>query len=77
MSRFHQDRESAKRIVETLENKYNWIESEKQFFGKPKTDYDFSDKDIKKVEKKLSSLIKQQSELEKTINKKVVSMISE
>ena len=77
VSRFHLDRDTAKKTVAHLESKHPWIELEKQFFGKAKTDYDFTARDPSSAEKKLSSLMKKQAELEKSINKKVVSMISE
>lgn len=55
--------------------KHGWIESEKNFFGKPHTDYDFAANDPKKAAATLAALEKKQHELERKINKKVIGMI--
>jgi len=57
-----------------MEKQHQWIGTEKQFFGKPKTDYDFQAQDPEKAEKRLLTLQEEQDALSKSINKKVMSM---
>jgi len=57
-----------------MEKQHQWIAAEKQFFGKPKTDYDFQAQDPEKAEKRLLALQEEQDTLSKSINKKVMSM---
>lgn len=52
-----------------------WIESEKQFFGARGTDYDFSGRDLASARSQLAKLQEQATEMEKTINRKVMGMI--
>lgn len=54
--------------------KHDWIASEQNFFGKPHTDYDFEATSPKSANSRLSSLKKEQEELGKKINKKVMGM---
>jgi structural maintenance of chromosome 2 len=58
-----------------LLSKHAWIAGERAFFGKPHTDYDFERSDPKAASARLSALEKQQGELERRINKKVIGMI--
>ena len=52
-----------------------WIDSEKQFFGARGTDYDFSGRDLASARSQLAKLQEQATDMEKTINRKVMGMI--
>eukprot|EP00658_Telonema_sp_P-2_P042425 TRINITY_DN3045_c0_g2_i2.p1 TRINITY_DN3045_c0_g2~~TRINITY_DN3045_c0_g2_i2.p1 ORF type:complete len:341 (-),score=157.34 TRINITY_DN3045_c0_g2_i2:286-1308(-) len=74
MQRFAKDTEQAKEAVAHLEAKYDWIKAEKQFFGRPHTDYDFDARSPEEVTKRLGVLEEEQAKLGKRINKKVMGM---
>jgi len=75
LSRFGNDQKEAARDVKNMLQKYSWIESESQFFGKPHTDYDFDSRDIEKAQQRLKKLQEAQNKLSQKINKKVMGMI--
>ncbi|KAM3334219.1 hypothetical protein ACQJBY_028956 [Aegilops geniculata] len=60
--------------VDKLMEKYSWIATEKQLFGKSGTDYDFALCEPHKAREELDNLQAQQSGLEKRVNKKVMAM---
>ncbi|KAM3353068.1 hypothetical protein ACQJBY_024322 [Aegilops geniculata] len=60
--------------VDKLMEKYSWIATEKQLFGKGGTDYDFASCEPHKAREELDNLQAQQSGLEKRVNKKVMAM---
>uniref|UniRef100_A0A0E0N6F4 Structural maintenance of chromosomes protein n=1 Tax=Oryza rufipogon TaxID=4529 RepID=A0A0E0N6F4_ORYRU len=60
--------------VDKLVEKYSWIATEKQLFGKSGTDYDFVSCEPHKAREELENLQAQQSSLEKRVNKKVMAM---
>lgn len=45
--------------VDSLLAKYDWIATDKQFFGEPNTAYDFEKTDPKESEKKIGTLQQQ------------------
>lgn len=73
--RFHKDKAQAEKHVENLIHVHPWIKSEKQFFGRAHTDYDFSAQNPKTALSELKKLKEQQTSLGKKINKKVMGMI--
>ncbi|GJZ30574.1 structural maintenance of chromosomes protein 2-1 [Tanacetum coccineum] len=60
--------------VDKLINKHAWITSEKQFFGRSGSDYDFTSRDPHRARGQLENLEAQQADHEKRVNKKVMSM---
>lgn len=74
ISRLQSDKSEAVKRVQTMLKKYSWISGERQFFGKPHTDYDFKKQSPKQAETRLATLTEEQEELSKTINKKVMGM---
>lgn len=58
-----------------MKQKYPWIETEKQFFGRRHTDYDFQAKQPAKEQQALKALESEQLVLAKKINKKVLPSI--
>jgi structural maintenance of chromosome 2 len=75
ISRFHKDKGEAEKRVEGLLHVHPWIKSEKQFFGRAHTDYDFTSQNPKAALSELKKLKDQQASLGKKINKKVMGMI--
>jgi len=67
--------EGAGRAVDELLAANPWINEEKQFFGRPHTDYDFEERNPKKAQKRMAELESSNVELSKKINKKVMGMI--
>jgi structural maintenance of chromosome 2 len=72
---FHAKKKNAQKRYQHLLETHPWIQNEKQFFGKPQSDYDFATRDLKQVELKLKHLEEEQDRLAKTINKKVLNML--
>lgn len=66
--------EAAKASVRGLQEKNRWIEKERGSFGKAGTEFDFERKRVAAARKDFGELDKQQAELGKRINKKVMSM---
>lgn len=71
---FHKKKKEASTLVKQFETKYSWIQTEGKFFGKPGTEYDFAAKDPTKCQKELALLQEKQAKLNKSVNRKVMSM---
>eukprot|EP01080_Neovahlkampfia_damariscottae_P003009 gene3009-5019_t len=68
------DLENARDHIEKAQKDHDWIRVEKEKFGKTGTEFDFKKYDPVKIQKKLTDLQAQQQQLNKTVNKKVLSM---
>ena len=66
---------AAEKAERELAAAHPWIASERAYFDKPHSDYDFGRTDTGKAAGRLSELERQQHELERRINKKVMGMI--
>ena len=55
---------------------HSWIEAERDYFGRPDTDYDFESRDVAGAKRELRALEKEQETLSKKINKKVGCWLS-
>lgn len=75
ISRLAKDEGDAKMMVKKLEKSHPWIETEKEFFGREHTDYDFQRRDPASANHRLLELKEIQGALSKKINKKVMGMI--
>eukprot|EP00624_Nannochloropsis_granulata_P000256 evm.model.NODE_10904_length_5915_cov_18.506340.1 len=75
IGRFQKDKAAARRALTSLLEKHTWVETEKQFFGRPHTDYDFEARNPAKAHHLLGKLQEEQAGLAKNINKKVMAMI--
>lgn len=75
IGRFQKDKAAARRALTLLLEKHTWVETEKQFFGRPHTDYDFEARNPAKAHHLLGKLQEEQAGLAKNINKKVMAMI--
>lgn len=69
------DENDSKLFVKKLEKKHPWIQTEKEFFGREHTDYDFQRKDYSVANRRFLELKETQGALSKKINKKVMGMI--
>lgn len=65
----------AEKHIQSLTNKHSWINEDKNFFGVKGGDYDFEVNNPKEARSELMSLESEQNNLEKSINKKVLTMI--
>ncbi|KAG8054309.1 hypothetical protein GUJ93_ZPchr0001g31079 [Zizania palustris] len=74
VKRMEIDQKDCSSKVDKLVEKYSWIATEKQLFGKSGTDYDFTSCEPHKAQAELENLQAQQSSLEKRVNKKVMAM---
>lgn len=68
------DQSDAKRRVEGMLSKHEWIHHERNLFGQEGGDYDFEEESPKHVQSRLNTIKEQQAELSKKINKKVMGM---
>ncbi|KAG2527360.1 hypothetical protein JM16_003481 [Phytophthora kernoviae] len=75
ITRLVKDESDAKMMVKKLEKSHPWIETEKEFFGREHTDYDFQRRDPSSANHRLLELKETQGALSKKINKKVMGMI--
>lgn len=60
VKRFHKDKAEALKYVEHMEQKHSFISAEKQFFGKPGTDFDFKKTDPEEAQRRLAQLDEEQ-----------------
>lgn len=74
MERFKKDGQEAGEVIKSLEKKNPWIETEKKFFGKPGTDFDFDKTGLSQAKKKLTTLESDNVKLGRNLNKKVMNM---
>ncbi len=81
ISLFKKNHKEAERTTAHMERKHPWIKTEKQFFGKEGTAFDFDAEELKEKGsgggrmQRLKSLQSEQGILSRKINKKVMGMI--
>lgn len=75
LKKLENDNEDDLKRVRGLENKYTWIESDRQYFGAKNTKYDYNKEDPKKAGEKLRKAIEQKDKMEKHINVKAMQML--
>uniref|UniRef100_A0A336KQ15 Structural maintenance of chromosomes protein n=1 Tax=Culicoides sonorensis TaxID=179676 RepID=A0A336KQ15_CULSO len=63
--------------IHALENKYPWISEEKQFFGSPKTRYDYTATNPIEAGKKLKVLMEEKEKLGRNLNQKAMSLVEQ
>ena len=56
--------------------KYEWIVTEKQYFGQANTAYDFTNSDPKDVARRLGKLQENKEKLSKNVNMRAMNMFS-
>lgn len=62
-------------MVANMENEHEWIEEEKDKFGRPNTPYDFNGQNIGECRSTLRNLTERFQGMKKKINPKVMNMI--
>lgn len=77
LEQWKKDSVEAGKRLKSLVREHTWIETDKQHFGVPGSDYDFAayGDDVKTTRRKLNDLRSEQDKLSKKINKKVIGMI--
>ena len=75
VERHQKETRDAAHLVTQLTEKYGWIESERKFFGKANTAYDFKAHDPKDAESRLGQLEQQKTKLARTVNMRAMNML--
>ncbi|OQR99769.1 structural maintenance of chromosomes protein [Achlya hypogyna] len=75
IARMQKDTSHATSLVDNLQKSHPWIATEKEYFGRDQSDYDFKRLDLPDAQARLKSLKEAQGSLAKKINKKVMGMI--
>lgn len=75
IERFHKEQQGAADNVSHLEAEYEWIQDEKDKFGRNGTPYDFQDQNISECKSTLRNLTERFQGMKKKINPKVMNMI--
>merc|ERR1719361_1530564 len=75
MSKASDDAKDAKKTVEAMLAKYDWIAVDMRFFGQPNTAYDFKANDPKEAQKKIQKLEATKEQLSKTVNMRAMNML--
>ncbi|KAI9488964.1 RecF/RecN/SMC [Zychaea mexicana] len=75
LEKFHRDQHGALQAIADLENQYDWIVDQKQFFGASGTPYDYTNINIGDSRKTLQRLRDKYESMRKKINVRVMNMI--
>lgn len=63
--------------VSRMLEEHDWIHSERQFFGKPNTSYDFKTNNPREAGQRLKKLEETTTKLERNVNKRAMNMLNE
>ena len=69
------DQSAATQSLSTMESEHEWIASDRELFGRPKTPYDFNTLNITESKRSLQNLTERFQGMKKKINPKVLNMI--
>ncbi|WEW59714.1 Structural maintenance of chromosomes protein 2 [Emydomyces testavorans] len=75
LEKLQKDQHHAAQSVASMESEYDWIEEEKENFGRPNTPYDFKGQNIAECKASLRNLTERFQGMKKKINPKVMNMI--
>ncbi|KAI9031171.1 condensin subunit, partial [Hyaloraphidium curvatum] len=75
LQHFKEEKETARKRQKELEKQFEWIQGQKQLFGKPNTPYDFESKNIAEERKKLKQLEDKHDSLRKKTDMKVMETV--
>lgn len=75
LEKLHKDQQAAAQMVANMEGEHEWIEEEKDSFGRPNTPYDFRGQNIAECRSTLRNLTERFQGMKKKINPKVMNMI--
>ena len=70
-----EDAAEARKTVENMLEKYEWIAEERKFFGQSNTAYDFNATDPREAAKRIQKLEGTKDKLEKTVNMRAMNML--
>lgn len=74
IANLQKEAKEANTAVVSLQRRHPWIEGEREFFGRPGTDYDFQARDPREAQRRMSKARETQQKLGKTVNKRVLAM---
>ncbi|XP_072215846.1 structural maintenance of chromosomes protein 2 [Excalfactoria chinensis] len=77
ISKYQQESADASSTLDKLQKEYKWIASEKELFGQSDTTYDFEVNNPKEASQKLQKLMTKKEKLERSLNMRAISMLSE
>ena len=77
LSKLNKEASEAKQQVQYYLNNYEWIASEKQYFGQRDTAYDFEKQDLKESDRKLERLKSSKEKLSKNVNMRAMHLLGE
>jgi structural maintenance of chromosome 2 len=75
IEKFHKEQQTAVQTVASMETDHEWINDEKENFGRPGTPYDFKGQNIAECKSSLRNLTERFQGMKKKINPKVMNMI--
>ncbi|KAI1926597.1 Structural maintenance of chromosomes protein 2 [Ophidiomyces ophidiicola] len=75
LEKLQKDQHNAAQAVSSMEGEYDWIEEEKDNFGRPNTPYDFKGQNIVECKSSLRNVTERFQGMKKKINPKVMNMI--
>jgi len=75
MAKASDQAKDAKKTVEHMLAKYDWIAVDMRFFGQPNTAYDFKANDPHEARKKITKLEATKEQLSKTVNMRAMNML--
>jgi structural maintenance of chromosome 2 len=75
LEKLEKDQQAASQILTQLSQSHDWIEDEKELFGRPNTPYDFSGQNMSEAKSSLKNLTERFQGMKKKINPKVMNMI--
>lgn len=67
LEQFQKERQQSENFMRNMETQYMWIKDEKQYFGRPQTDYDFSSRDPAAAQSRLKQIKEEQASLSKKV----------
>uniref|UniRef100_A0A8C9YFJ8 Structural maintenance of chromosomes protein n=1 Tax=Sander lucioperca TaxID=283035 RepID=A0A8C9YFJ8_SANLU len=70
-------RKDSQEAVSRMLEEHDWIQSERQFFGKPNTSYDFKTNNPREAGQRLKKLEETTTKLERNVNKRAMNMLNE
>lgn len=63
LKQFNSERSGAEKYVSNMLTKHPWIKDDRQFFGRPDSDYDFESRDPTAAQSRLKALQEEQASL--------------
>lgn len=75
VEKVQKDKQAAAQLLSSMEKEYDWIEAEKNSFGKSGTPYDFKRQNMAECKSSLKTVTDRLQGMQKKINPKVMNMI--